>query len=985
MSAKKIPILASPNVLRLSRELGIDIKLVNPSSKSGRISIDDVKKYVNDLLTKKVSVANNNSQKFDEDSSDFNLYHTYHLDLIDELYSQWSEDPNAVEATWKYYFEGYQTGKSENKIIVNQSASHNPDHIKQARFAGLIYAYRAIGHTIAKFNPLVKEAPQNVRLTLNRLGFTEDDLHSSYFTGNYLNGVELTLKETIEKLERTYCNTVGIEYLHIQETNKRRWIQERIEPVCFSTDFSKEIKLHIYKKIVEAETFEEFLQSKFLGQKRFGLEGGETLMAILDSIFQRCSNNGVDEIVMGMAHRGRLNVLANYLGKSLEYIIREFTDDYVPNTIYGSGDVKYHLGFESTRETIDGHSVDIILAANPSHLESVDPVVQGKARARQRIRQDVNRNKVLPILIHGDAAIAGQGMVAEVFNCSQLKGYRTGGTIHIVINNQIGFTTGPEDARSSVYCTDVAKIVEAPIFHVNCTDPLSVVTAVEAAFDYRQEFGSDVVIDMYCWRKYGHNESDEPAFTQPVLYNKISSLQKISETFAKQLLLDENISVDELNTIREQYVLKLNEAFENVSKKNVKKNPFQESNAKTQPAYSYQPPITKVENKILLHIVKQHAEFPDGFRVNKKVKKQLDAKINAFEQDSGIDWGLAEILTFGSLLLEGTPVRISGQDSKRGTFSHRHAVLYDTETRERYTNLLDLSENQAQFCVHNSLLSEAAVLGFDYGYSLDFPEMLCIWEAQFGDFVNGAQVIIDQFITSSESKWGRSSGLVMLLPHGYEGQGPEHSSARIERFLQACAEDNIQVCNLTTPSQLFHALRKQMKQEVRKPLIIMTPKSLLRHKLCISKVDDFTNGQYHQIIDDSHVKKENIKKIIFCSGKIYYDLYEYREDKDIQNIAIIRVEQLYPIKAEFLKKILLKYPNIKNISWCQEEPKNMGAWNFISTYFLEILEKIPTFYGRDVASSPAVGSLSTHKKEQSEIIIEAMETNNIINNVNWKK
>ena len=985
MKSKKLPISAPPNVIRLSRELGIDIKSVKSSNKNGRISIDDVKRHVKLLLSNAPLKNNDNSPHLlEKNDSKIKSMHTYHLDLVDEMYDKWLKSSDLVEPTWNYFFEGYQTGLSDNFVIHESSSIDNPDHIKQARFAGLIYSYRAIGHTIANFNPLVKEAPSNPRLILSRLGFSEVDLQSSYFTGNYLNGVELSLNTTIEKLEKTYCRTIGTEYLHIQETEKRKWIQERIEPTCFQPNFTVAEKLHVYKTIIEAETFEEFLQSKFLGQKRFGLEGGETLMAVLDAIFQRCGINSVDEIVMGMAHRGRLNVLANYLGKSLQYIIREFTDDYVPNTIYGSGDVKYHLGFESTRETLDKHSVDIVLAANPSHLESVDPVVQGKARARQRIRQDNHRTKVLPVLIHGDAAIAGQGMVAEVFNCSQLKGYRTGGTIHIVINNQIGFTTGPEDARSSVYCTDVAKIVEAPIFHVNCTDPLSVVAAVQTAFDYRQEFGSDVVIDMYCWRKHGHNESDEPAFTQPVLYNKISSLPKISETFGVELLKDTKIKNDQLDRIKKDYLARLNKAYEEVSLGDSKKNPYQESNAKIQSEYSFKPPKTAVSKNILHHVVKQHAIFPDGFRINKKVKKQLASKIDAFETDSGIDWGLAEILAFGSLLLEGTPVRISGQDSKRGTFSHRHAVLYDTETRERYTNLLDLGENQAQFCVHNSLLSEAAVLGFDYGYSLDFPEMLCIWEAQFGDFVNGAQVIIDQFITSSESKWGRPSGLVMLLPHGYEGQGPEHSSARIERFLQACAEDNIQVCNLTTPAQLFHAFRKQMKQAYRKPLIIMTPKSLLRHKLCISKVKDFTHGKFQQLIDDYNVHKKTVKKIIFCSGKIYYDLLEYRGACNFVDIAIVRVEQFYPLQSQSLKEIILSYPNATNITWCQEEPKNMGGWSFISDYFSDILQNPPNYVGRATASSPAVGSLSAHKKEQAEIVKNSMHIDEDLNKVKFK-
>ncbi len=913
-----------------------------------------------------------------------NLTSSWNADLIDEMHGRWLQSPDSLDPEWKAFFEGFELGsRIEQNTDANlhksgDSLSSKPiseqQATKQARFIGLIYAYRSLGHTIANFNPLAKEANTNPRLTLERLGFDASDLDSVFDSGNYLGGIQLSLRELIERLEKTYCRTVGFEYLHIQETAKRRWIQARIEPECFEPRFSAKASKDILRNIIEGEAFEEFLQSKFLGQKRFSLEGGETLIAILDSIFQRCGKNKVDEIVMGMAHRGRLNVLGNFLGKSFEYILREFSDNYVPDTIYGDGDVKYHLGYETKRKTSDGHPVELRLAANPSHLEAVDPVVQGKARARQRIRADLERKKVLPLLIHGDAAIAGQGIVSEVFNFSQLNGYRTGGTIHIVINNQIGFTTGPEDARSSRYCTDVAKIVEAPIFHVNCNAPLSVIAAVETAFDYRQTFSSDVVIDMYCWRKHGHNESDEPAFTQPVLYKKISSMPKISQLLGDQLKAKGILSADELEEIRKEYIKRLETAHQKNSEDHSHvKDPFAESNASKQAPYSFDSLNTKVAKETLHHIVKKHAEFPEGFRVNRKIKRQLEAKIKAFEQDTGIDWALAESLAFGSLLLEGTPVRISGQDSKRGTFSHRHSVLYDTETRERYTNLLDLSPNQAQFCVHNSLLSEAAVLGFDYGYSLDYPQMLCIWEAQFGDFVNGAQVIIDQFITSSESKWGRLSGIVMLLPHGYEGQGPEHSSARLERFLQACADNNIQVCNLTTPAQLFHAFRRQMKREFKKPLIIMTPKSLLRHKSCISKVADFTNGEFHNILDDSTVDKNRIKKIVLCSGKIFYDLSAHIQVRGYSHIALVRIEQFYPFDRTALTKILKSYPSEAEVLWCQEEPKNMGGWSFISPYLYEILETLPMYVGRKPSASPAVGSLAIHKHEQSKLIAEALD------------
>jgi 2-oxoglutarate dehydrogenase E1 component len=918
-----------------------------------------------------------------------NVASRWNADLIDQNYETWLTSPESLDSEWRAFFEGFNLGLSETTPdeVTNEGRDEgsdiksvspsqaDSDATKQARAIGLIYAYRSIGHTIAEINPLTKEKPVNPRLTLQRLGFDESDLNRIFHTGNYLGGLEMKLSELIERLEKTYCRSVGVEYIHIQETPKRRWIQAHIEPECFEPSFSKEKKKMILKTILEAETFENFLQNRYLGQKRFSLEGGETLIASLESILQRSRRNQVDEIVMGMAHRGRLNVLANFLGKSFEYILREFSENYVPDTIYGDGDVKYHLGFETKRKTNDGHEVEIRLAANPSHLEAVNPVVEGKARARQRIRGDLERKRVLPILVHGDAAIAGQGIVAEVFNFSQLQGYRTGGTIHLVVNNQIGFTTSPEDARSSRYCTDVAKIVDAPIFHVNGNDPLAVVAAIDAAFDYRQTFSCDVVIDIYCWRKHGHNESDEPAFTQPVLYKKISSMKPVGDSLADRLVESGEFSREEIDEIENNYLRRLETAFETVkAEENVKSDPFAESSAIQQPPYNFDGFDTRVPRETLHHIVKEHTRFPDGFNVNRKIVRQMKAKLKAFEEDSGIDWGMGEALAFGTLLMDGTPVRVSGQDSKRGTFSHRHAVVYDTETRERYTNLLNLSEDQAQFCVHNSLLSEAAVLGFDYGYSLDYPQMLCIWEAQFGDFVNGAQVIIDQFITSSESKWGRLSGIVMLLPHGYEGQGPEHSSARLERFLQSCAENNIQVCNLTTPAQLFHVLRRQMKREFKKPLIIMSPKSLLRHKECVSKVAEFTDNEFWSILDDEKVVKKNVRKVILCSGKVYYDLKAYREENKIKDRALLRVEQLYPLNTERLKKLVGKYPDDAELVWCQEEPKNMGAWNFIMPLLLESFEKMPRYAGRKTSASPAVGSLAKHKRGQLRLIEDAFGT-----------
>ncbi|MGJ8650053.1 MAG: 2-oxoglutarate dehydrogenase E1 component [Opitutaceae bacterium] len=900
----------------------------------------------------------------------------WNADLIDQNYEAWLSDPQSIDAEWRAFFEGFELAQSTAKTdIANVSpSSADSDATRQARAIGLIYAYRSIGHTIAKFNPLDQEAPINPRLTLERLGFTEADLDRVFHTGNYLGGLEMTLRELIERLEKTYCHTIGAEYIHIQETPKRRWIQARIEPECFIPRFTKEEKHRIVRTIMQAEDFENFLQTRFVGQKRFSLEGGETVIACLESILDRCGKNKVDEIVMGMAHRGRLNVLANFLGKSFEYIFQEFSENYIPNTIHGDGDVKYHLGFETKRKAADGHKVEIRLAANPSHLEAVNPVVEGKARARQRIRKDLERKAVLPILIHGDAAIAGQGIVAEVFNFSQLKGYRTGGTIHLVINNQIGFTTDPSEARSSRYCTDVAKIVEAPIFHVNGNDPLAVIAACEAAFDYRQTFGCDVVIDIYCWRKHGHNESDEPAFTQPLLYKTIASMKPIGRSMAERLVASGEFTQKEIDTIEGDYLKRLESAFESAkAKENHEIDLYAESNAKNQPPYNFKGYNTRVDQAQLQHLAERLTQVPEDFSANKKIVRQLNTKLKAFNEDTGIDWGMGEALAFGSLLMDGTPVRLSGQDCERGTFSHRHSVLYDDETRESYVPLLDLKDGQAQFCVHNSLLSEAAVLGFDYGYSLDYPQMLCIWEAQFGDFVNGAQVIIDQFITSSESKWGRLSGLVMLLPHGYEGQGPEHSSARLERFLQSCAENNIQVCNLTTPAQYFHVLRRQMKREFKKPLIIMAPKSLLRHKDCVSKIENFTKNEFWSILDDEVVTKKTAKRIILCSGKVYYDLENYRTENKVKDTAVVRVEQFYPLNSDLLKRIAANYPKADKLVWCQEEPKNMGGWSFIAPRLMEALERMPLYSGRKESASPAVGSLAIHKHEQAKLVKNAFE------------
>ncbi len=701
-------------------------------------------------------------------------------------------------------------------------------------------------------------------------------------------------------------------------------------------------------------------------------------MVILDTILHKCPGAGIEEICMGMTHRGRLNVLANFLKKSLNVIFTEFTENYIPDLVAGDGDVKYHLGYRTVRKLGTGAEIEIRLSANPSHLEAVDPVVEGTARARQRIRNDTeHRRKVLPLLIHGDAAFAGQGIVAETLNMSQLPGYSTGGTVHIVVNNQIGFTTLPEDARSSMYATDIAKMIEAPIFHVNGDDPLAVKFVTEMALDFRQEFGRDVVIDMYCYRKHGHQEVDEPSFTQPDLYARIERRPSVAQLYKRELLGAGTLTEDDAASLETEFQLRLEMPLDNVKalekEKGDQQAKFRESTAVFQPEYTSSSVSTAISAETLKIIVDGLTRVPADFNIQPKIKRiVIDLQRKVLEAGGPYQWHYAEALAFGSLLLEGIPVRLSGQDSSRGTFSTRHAVLYDAKTGHPYIPLMHLAEKQARICIYNSLLSEAAVLGFDYGYSLDYPDMLCLWEAQFGDFANGAQVIVDQFIVSAESKWQRPSGIVLLLPHGYEGQGPEHSSGRLERFLQACAEDNIQVCNLTTSAQYFHVLRRQMKRNFVKPLIIMTPKSLLRADFASSRAEEFTSGGFEEVLGSPKVgPAEKMERVILCSGKVYYDLLNYRDAQKIDNAAIIRIEQLYPLAEKKLRAMIKSYPKTAKLVWCQEESQNMGAWSFIEPRLRKLFGREIAYAGRNASASPAVGALAIHKREQACVIAEA--------------
>ncbi|MBV8377234.1 MAG: 2-oxoglutarate dehydrogenase E1 component [Verrucomicrobia bacterium] len=909
----------------------------------------------------------------------------WNADLLDEYYRRWKQDQASVDLSWSAFFEGFELGSSGGRngkpgLAPDGASAITADLERlQDRVDGLVHNYRILGHTQAEIDPLAQLRPETPALKLCALGLEELPLETVVSSRYFQQSRSMSLGEMIDALRAIYCGPIGVEFMHIQSEAIREWVRDRIETRIVSPPPDAAAQKRLLRCLMETETFEQFVHTKFIGQKRFSLQGGESLMVILETILAECPEAGVREIIMGMAHRGRLTVLANFLRKSYNIIFKEFSENYIPDLVAGDGDVKYHLGYESVRKTASGAEVSIRLAANPSHLEIVDPVVEGKARARQRILEDTEkREKVLPLLVHGDAAFAGQGIVAETLNLSQLPGYETGGTVHVIVNNQIGFTTLPADARSTMYCTDVAKMIDAPIFHVNGDDPIAVEFVSRLAFEFRQKFARDVVVDMYCYRRYGHNETDEPSFTQPRLYKRINAHPAVTKIFNDRMLRSGMLTAEEAVTLETEFRVRLETALAEVrtsgvtSKKDFHRG-FEDSTAVFQPPYSHQEPETRISKELVDFIVERMTRVPDGFSVLPQVKKLfLDRRKNQHQGKGPYDWAFAEALAFGSLLVEGTPVRLSGQDSRRGTFSQRHCVLYDTNTRQQYIPLGNLKEGQARFCVYNSMLSEAAVLGFDYGYSLDFQDMLCLWEAQFGDFVNGAQVVIDQFIVSSESKWQRPSGIVLLLPHGYEGQGPEHSSARLERFLQLCAEDNIQVCNLTTPAQYFHVLRRQVRRNFRKPLVIMTPKSLLRSERAISRIEDFTASAFQQVLGPTLLNERGkVNRIIFCSGKIYYDLIGYLESNKVDDTALVRVEQLYPLDLEGLNETIREVRDASSWVWCQEEPRNMGAWTYIEPLLGSVSGRQIEYAGRPPAASPAVGSKAWHDQQQKELVEQA--------------
>jgi 2-oxoglutarate dehydrogenase E1 component len=853
---------------------------------------------------------------------------------------------------------------------------------RQASVLQLINAYRVRGHLIGDLDPLGKLPTYHPELDPATYGLTIWDRDRQFITGTLMNGLPTaTLREILERLRRTYCGRLGCEYMNIQHPEQKEWLQARMEPAENNWTLTESRRRRALHRLLEAEEFEHFLHARFIGHKRFSLEGAESAMPILDELLERAANHNVHETVIGMAHRGRLTVLANLVGKSMIQLFSEFEGDVDPTSMQGSGDVKYHLGATGVRKAESGREIVVTVAFNPSHLEAVDPVVEGLVRPKQDRLGDTNRERVIPILIHGDAAFAGQGVVAETLNLSQLEGYTTGGTIHLIINNQIGFTTNPAESRSTPYPTDVARMVQAPIFHVNGDDPEACLRAAEIAFDYRQKFKKDVVIDMICYRRHGHNEADDPSYTQPLLYQKIRQHPSVAVLYSQKLQREGLVPAEEIERERQAVNKSLNEVYE-IAQQSKQQYELQELSGVSAGEIAPFCPTTAVDRGTLERVVQGMTSFPPSFHLHPKLRNFVERRREALE-GAPMDWATAESLAFGSLVLEGTPVRLSGQDSARGTFSQRHLEYYDYENGKQYIPLQHLAKNQARFDVWDSSLSEYAVMGFEFGYSVGDPLALVLWEAQFGDFANGAQIMIDQFIVAAESKWGQPSGLVLLLPHGYEGQGPEHSSARIERFLQLAAEGNIQVANCSTPAQYFHLLRRQMhggadRRGVRKPLIVFTPKSLLRHPKAVSRMSELTSGGFREIMGETaNLDPARISKLLVCSGKAYYDLLAAREQREIEDVAILRLEQLYPFNSIEFSDILLRYPLTAEVLWVQEEPRNMGAWRFIQDQIQPLLNdsrRTLRYAGRPESASPSAGSLKRHQQEQVDLIEEAFST-----------
>jgi 2-oxoglutarate dehydrogenase E1 component len=930
--------------------------------------------------------------------------------FLADLYARWAADQSSVDhsfadlfaamndearavledasgASWapRPAFGGDEVAPAAAKAVPNGLA---PDQVRAATITSLralmlIRSYRVRGHLEAQLDPLGLQAPhKHAELDPASYGFTETDLDKPIFIDNVLGRETATLREIVRILRQTYCGPIGVEFMHIQDPEQKSWIQRRVEGAPWHSALKAEEKRTILQQLTEAEGFEVFCQKRYVTTKRFGLEGGEITIPALHAMIGVAAAEGVVEVAIGMPHRGRLNTLVNIVKKPLTALFSEFGgESFKPDDVQGSGDVKYHLG-TSTDVEIAGHSVHLSLQPNPSHLEAVDPVVVGKVRARQDSAGDTKkRGSVMAILMHGDAAFAGQGLVYETLAMSQLIGYRTGGTIHLIVNNQIGFTTVPAHAYSGLYCTDVAKSIQAPILHVNGDDPEAVIFCARMAAEYRMQFASDIVLDIVCYRRHGHNETDEPAFTQPLMYKAINRTKTTRVLYAEKLAAEGTVPADESKAMFDAFTKTLEDANSAAKSYRPNKADWLEGHwtgftPVDQQEIELTEEATAVPTSTLKTIGASLAHVPDDFNLNPKIARQLEAKAQAMETGQGIDWATGEALAFGSLLLEGSRIRLSGEDTQRGTFSQRHAVLIDQTNQHEYTPLNNIAPVQAKIEIYNSLLSEAGVLGFEYGYSLADPRTLVLWEAQFGDFANGAQVIIDQFLASGETKWLRMSGLVLLLPHGYEGQGPEHSSARIERYLQLCAERNMYVCNLTTPANYFHALRRQLHRNFRKPLIVFEPKSLLRHKLAVSPLEDFAEGtRFLYVIPeiDEIAPPEEVRRVAICSGKVYYDLLAERRLKEIKDIALIRLEQMYPFPENSLARAIAPYPNA-DVVWCQEEPANMGAWQFVDRRIEKVLSRLdmkvrrPVYVGRDAAASPATGLARTHMAQQARLV-----------------
>ena len=912
---------------------------------------------------------------------DYSYVFNAHASFIDDLYKKYKEHPDELEDGWKVFFKGFDFGNFNEDVVGNgneqsTTTSSLPSTIsKEFDVLSIIHGYRTRGHLLSTTNPVRPRRDRKPYLAIKDYNLDESDLDKTFKACEELGLKGKSLGELLDHLNKLYCGNIGFEYAHIEHKEKRMWLRERIENRALTSGYGLDLntKKRILEKLNGAVGFENFLSKKYVGQKRFSLEGGESIIAALDHIITVGGNNGVEEVIIGMAHRGRLNVLANIMGKTYDAIFNEFEGGALPDMSHGDGDVKYHLGFSSQVVTPNGKNVHLKLIPNPSHLEAVNPVVEGFARAKADILYDSDYDRILPILIHGDAAVAGQGVVYETVQMSQLEGYYTGGTIHLVINNQIGFTTDFHDARSSTYATAASNLVQAPVFHVNGDDPEALIFAVNLAADYRQKFNNDVFIDMVCYRKHGHNEGDDPKFTQPHLYDLIQKHKNPREIYAERLLKRGDVEQKMGEDLEKSFWDDLQARLDNVKQKPLPYE-YQESEKvwmtlkKTKDGKDFEKsPNTGIARKEIDAIISHLMNFPKDFTPMSKVKRLYKGKEKLLAENN-LDWALAELLAYGSILREGRDVRFTGQDVLRGTFSHRHAVLKDDKTFEPYNRLNTMTEGQGKFRIFNSFLSEYAVLGFEYGYTLASPDNLVIWEAQFGDFANGAQIIIDQFISAGESKWRRMSGLVMLLPHGYAGQGPEHSSARMERFLQMCAEYNMTIANITTPANLFHVLRRQLRRPFRKPLIIMSPKSLLRHAKCVSKINDFQSGtKFLEVIDDNNAESKSTKILLLCSGKIYYDLLEYKEANKRTDVAIVRLEQIYPYPQKQLNAIFAKYEKSK-IRWVQEEPLNMGAWQYLLSFWRNPdIQEI----GRRTSSSPATGFKKVHDRQQKEIIEKA--------------